>query len=40
MAGVMGSLKLEPAQSRPDLLAPPVSKALAVWPEDAPVDAE
>ncbi|SNY63110.1 Cys-tRNA(Pro) deacylase, prolyl-tRNA editing enzyme YbaK/EbsC [Paractinoplanes atraurantiacus] len=40
MAGVMGSLKLEPAQSRPDLLAAPVSKALAVWPEDAPVDAD
>ncbi|MEU8816408.1 YbaK/EbsC family protein [Actinoplanes sp. NPDC048796] len=36
----MGSLKLEPAQSRPDLLAAPVSKALAVWPEDAPVDAD
>jgi prolyl-tRNA editing enzyme YbaK/EbsC (Cys-tRNA(Pro) deacylase) len=30
MAGVMmGTLKLEPAQSRPDLLAPPVAKALA-----------
>ncbi|MFF5295075.1 YbaK/EbsC family protein [Paractinoplanes globisporus] len=25
----MGTLKLEPAQSRPDLLAPPVAKALA-----------
>ena len=40
MAGVMGSLKLEPAQSRPDLLADPVAKALQVWPEDAPVDAD
>jgi prolyl-tRNA editing enzyme YbaK/EbsC (Cys-tRNA(Pro) deacylase) len=29
MAGVMGSLQLEPALSRPDLLAPPVAKALA-----------
>ncbi len=28
MAGVMGSLQLEPAQSRPDLLAAPVAKAL------------
>jgi len=28
MAGVMGSLQLEPAQSRPDLLATPVAKAL------------
>ncbi len=40
MAGVMGSLKLEPAQSRPDLLADPVAKALTVWPEDAPIDAD
>ena len=37
MAGVMGSLQLEPAQSRPDLLAAPVAKALAVWPPEAPV---
>ncbi|GAA0474802.1 hypothetical protein Ade02nite_75540 [Paractinoplanes deccanensis] len=36
----MGSLKLEPALSRPDLLAAPVAKALAVWPEDAPIDAD
>ncbi|MFC3989870.1 YbaK/EbsC family protein [Actinoplanes siamensis] len=36
----MGSLKTEPAQSRPDLLAAPVAKALAVWPEDAPVDGD
>jgi prolyl-tRNA editing enzyme YbaK/EbsC (Cys-tRNA(Pro) deacylase) len=40
MAGVMGSLKLEPARSRPDLLAVPVAKALAVWPADAPVDVD
>ena len=40
MAGVMGSLQLEPAQSRPDLLAAPVAKALAVWPADAPIDAD
>lgn len=41
MAGViMGTLKLEPAQSRLDLLADPVAKALAVWPSDAPIDAE
>jgi prolyl-tRNA editing enzyme YbaK/EbsC (Cys-tRNA(Pro) deacylase) len=40
MAGVMGTLKLEPAQSRLDLVAPPVAKALAVWPEDAPVDVD
>ena len=40
MAGVMGSLKLEPARSRPDLLAPPVAKALAVWPAEAPIDAD
>ena len=39
MAGVMGSLKLEPAQTRPDLLAPSVAKALAMWPSGAPVDA-
>jgi prolyl-tRNA editing enzyme YbaK/EbsC (Cys-tRNA(Pro) deacylase) len=36
----MGSLKLEPAQSRLDLLAPPVAKALEVWPAEAPVDVE
>jgi prolyl-tRNA editing enzyme YbaK/EbsC (Cys-tRNA(Pro) deacylase) len=40
MAIVMGSLKLEPAQSRLDLLAAPVAKALAVWPAEAPVDAD
>jgi prolyl-tRNA editing enzyme YbaK/EbsC (Cys-tRNA(Pro) deacylase) len=36
----MGSLKLEPALTRLDLLAGPVADALAVWPPDAPVDAE
>ena len=36
----MGSLKLEPALSRPDLLAPPVAEALAVWPVEAPVDVD
>ncbi|MCY1143933.1 YbaK/EbsC family protein [Actinoplanes sp. Pm04-4] len=36
----MGSLKLEPAQTHLDLLADPVAKALAVWPEDAPIDAD
>jgi prolyl-tRNA editing enzyme YbaK/EbsC (Cys-tRNA(Pro) deacylase) len=40
MSGVMGSLKLEPAQSRLDLLADPVADALQVWPVEAPVDAE
>lgn len=40
MAGVMGTLKLEPAQTRTDLLAGPVAKALTVWPEDAPIDAD
>jgi prolyl-tRNA editing enzyme YbaK/EbsC (Cys-tRNA(Pro) deacylase) len=40
MAGVIGRLTLEPAQSRLDLLATPVAKALAVWPAEAPVDAD
>jgi prolyl-tRNA editing enzyme YbaK/EbsC (Cys-tRNA(Pro) deacylase) len=40
MSGVMGSLKLEPAVSRLDLLAPPVAAALEVWPVDAPVDGD
>jgi prolyl-tRNA editing enzyme YbaK/EbsC (Cys-tRNA(Pro) deacylase) len=35
MAGVMGSLNLEPALSRPDLLAVPVAKALAGRPSGA-----
>lgn len=38
--GVMGSLQTESAQSRLDLLAGPVAKALSVWPEDAPVDVD
>ena len=40
MTGVMGTLKLEPALSRPDLLAAPVTKALEVWSAEAPVDVE
>jgi len=36
----MGSLKLEPAQTRLDLLAAPVSAALEVWPAEAPIDAD
>ncbi|WP_106128836.1 YbaK/EbsC family protein [Pseudosporangium ferrugineum] len=36
----MGSLKLEPAISRLDLLAPPVAAALEVWPVDAPIDGD
>jgi prolyl-tRNA editing enzyme YbaK/EbsC (Cys-tRNA(Pro) deacylase) len=40
MAGVIGSLKLEPALSRLDLLAAPVAAALEVWPVEAPVDAD
>src|SRR4051794_22259337 len=40
MAGVMGSLKLEPAQSRLDLLGRPVAAALEVWPREAPIDVD
>ncbi|TDC39954.1 hypothetical protein E1211_02545 [Micromonospora sp. 15K316] len=36
----MGTLKTEPARSRPDLLAPPVAAALGEWPADAPVDVD
>ncbi len=36
----MGTLKLEPAVARPDLVAAPVAAALQVWPPEAPVDAE
>ncbi len=36
----MGTLKLEPALARPDLVAAPVAAALQVWPPEAPVDAE
>jgi prolyl-tRNA editing enzyme YbaK/EbsC (Cys-tRNA(Pro) deacylase) len=35
---MMGSLKLEPALSRLDLLAAPVAEALEVWPADALID--
>ena len=34
----MGSLKLEPAAGRTDLLADPVAAAILQWPADAPVD--
>lgn len=40
MGDMMGSLQTESAQSRPDLLAPPVAKALAVWPVEGPIDAD
>ncbi|WP_305788500.1 YbaK/EbsC family protein [Symbioplanes lichenis] len=40
MTGVFGSLKLEPAISRLDLLAPPVAAALQVWPAEAPIDGD
>ena len=36
----MGSLKLEPAQTRLDLLAAPVAAALEMWPPEAPIDAD
>ena len=40
MTSVMGTLKLEPAQTRPDLVAEPVAKALDVWPIEAPIDGD
>ena len=40
MAGVMGSLQLESAQTRLDLLAAPVAAALEVWPAEAPIDGD
>lgn len=36
----MGSLKLEPALARVDLLAAPVAAALQVWPAEAPIDGD
>ncbi|SCL16033.1 Cys-tRNA(Pro) deacylase, prolyl-tRNA editing enzyme YbaK/EbsC [Micromonospora rhizosphaerae] len=36
----MGTLKTEPACTRPDLLAPPVAAAIERWPTDAPVDVD
>jgi prolyl-tRNA editing enzyme YbaK/EbsC (Cys-tRNA(Pro) deacylase) len=36
----MGTLKLESALARLDLLAPPVAAALQVWPVEAPIDAD
>jgi len=38
--GVIGSLKLEPAVTRLDLLAPPVAAALEVWTAEAPIDGD
>jgi prolyl-tRNA editing enzyme YbaK/EbsC (Cys-tRNA(Pro) deacylase) len=35
---VMGVLKLEPAATRPDLVAAPVAAALREWPAEAPID--
>ncbi|GAA3349897.1 YbaK/EbsC family protein [Amorphoplanes nipponensis] len=40
MTDVIGSLKLEPAVSRLDLLAAPVAAALEVWPAEAPIDGD
>jgi prolyl-tRNA editing enzyme YbaK/EbsC (Cys-tRNA(Pro) deacylase) len=40
MSSVIGSLKLEPALSRLDLLAMPVTAALEVWPVEAPIDGD
>lgn len=37
---MLGTLKLEPALVRVDLLAAPVAAALEVWPPEAPVDAD
>ena len=37
---MLGTLKLEPALSRLDLLAAPVAAALEAWPVEAPVDAD
>jgi prolyl-tRNA editing enzyme YbaK/EbsC (Cys-tRNA(Pro) deacylase) len=36
----MGSLKLEPAMTRSDLLAEPVAAALEMWPAEAPIDGD
>jgi prolyl-tRNA editing enzyme YbaK/EbsC (Cys-tRNA(Pro) deacylase) len=36
----MGTLKLEPARTRPDLLAPAVAAALGQWPAGAPADVD
>ncbi|AGL13531.1 YbaK/prolyl-tRNA synthetase associated protein [Actinoplanes sp. N902-109] len=37
---MIGTLRLEPAISRLDLLAAPVAAALEVWPVDAPIDGD
>ncbi len=36
----MGTLKTEPARTRPDLLASPVAVAIERWPDEAPVDVD
>lgn len=36
----MGTLKTEPARTRPDLLAPPVSAAIECWPDGVAVDVD
>jgi len=40
MSSVIGSLKLEPALSRLDLLALPVTTALQAWSAEAPIDGD
>ena len=40
MSDVIGTLKLEPAMARLDLLATPVAAALQVWPAEAPIDGD
>lgn len=37
---MIGTLKLEPALARLDLLAAPVAAALEVWPAEAPIDGD
>lgn len=37
---MIGTLKTEPARTRPDLLASPTATALDAWPADAPVDVD
>lgn len=37
---MIGTLKLEPAMSRLDLLAKPVAAALEMWPPEAPIDGD
>lgn len=37
---MIGTLKTEPARTRPDLLAAPTAAALDAWPAEAPVDVD